>query len=100
MAVALREKFAASKLIFRFARADFGSRVEIAADRRYSSLSRRCTLLTTSELPDESRLELSPREEKPWNCASDTKLKLDSFSCKVREIDSIRVSTPVVTYSQ
>ena len=41
MAVALREKFAASKLILSFARAESGLRVERADDRRYSSLSKR-----------------------------------------------------------
>ena len=62
IAVALREKFAGSRLILRFARAEFGSRVEIAADRRYSDLSTCWSLSTTSD-----SLEEVARDDIPIN---------------------------------
>ena len=60
IAVALREKFAGSRLILRFARAEFGSRVEIAADRRYSDLSTCWSLSTTSDSLEENIPGLRP----------------------------------------
>ena len=60
IAIALREKFAGSRLILRFARAEFGSRVEIAADRRYSDLSTCWSLSTTSDSLEENIPGLRP----------------------------------------